>query len=63
MPATQEDFATCHLEKHCYKDILTSEWGGGDMMLDKSSEESALFVQGQKLSPAAANCRNLILLH
>lgn len=28
MPATQEDFATCHLEKHCYKDILTSEWGG-----------------------------------
>ena len=33
------------------------------MMLDKSSEESALFVQGQKLSPAAANCRNLILLH
>ena len=28
MPATQEDFATCQLEKHCYKDILTLECRG-----------------------------------
>lgn len=28
VPATQEDFATCQLEKHCYKDILTLECRG-----------------------------------
>ena len=41
----------CYPGRLCdlYKDILTSECGAGggqNMMLDKSSEESALFVQG-----------------